>query len=213
MAAKDIAKSLRQYNLTQVLATVPVRPGSKGFAAIAGKQAEFREDFQRGLEYAVEAGCPLLHPLSGVVDPHCHTDAGRYFDENIRWALEKVEGSGVKIVIESINQIDAPGYFIRSLGDAHRWTRDLDGLGLILDFYHASMELGKTCSFDDLVKIEFDHIQIASYPNRNEPDEKALLALRDTELSAQQFTGWVGCEYVPARHTLDGLKWLSPFVA
>jgi len=213
VAAKDIAKYLRMHDLRQVLATVPLRPGSKGFAAMPRQQSAFRDDFQRGLEYATEAGCPLLHSMSGTVEPQLYQEASKYFDENMRWAMEEAESCGVKIVIEAINQTDVPGYFIRSLDDAHQWTHHLDGLGLILDLYHASMESGKPCSPIELARVKFDHVQIASFPSRNEPDQNVLSALGELDLlRAQQFTGWVGCEYVPARNTLAGLGWLSPYL-
>tara|TARA_R110000764_G_scaffold90881_1_gene173351 strand:- start:1983 stop:2738 length:756 start_codon:yes stop_codon:yes gene_type:complete len=207
--AKDIYKYLRRYELVQALATVPVREGSKGFAAVPGKQSQFREDFKRGLEYAAEAGCPLLHPLSGVIDTHNHNCASECFVENMSWSVEEAESCGIKIVVEAINQVDVPGYFIRSWDDACRWARQVDGLGLILDLYHASMEAKKVVSPEGLLVSQVDHVQIAGFPGRNEPDEAVLSTLSKLDLQkTQRFAGWVGCEYAPARGTLAGLGWL-----
>ena len=56
------------------------------------------------------------------------------------------------------------------------------------------------------------HVQIASVPERNEPDRGEvsyphLLALLD-ELG---YRGWVGCEYRPAGGTVEGLGWFAPY--
>jgi hydroxypyruvate isomerase len=54
------------------------------------------------------------------------------------------------------------------------------------------------------------HVQIASVPARNEPDDgevnyRYLFRLLD-ELG---YDGWVGCEYRPRGRTEDGLGWIS----
>jgi hydroxypyruvate isomerase len=54
------------------------------------------------------------------------------------------------------------------------------------------------------------HIQIASVPERHEPDEGELnyphvLQLLDT----LAYEGWVGCEYRPRARTADGLGWFA----
>jgi len=66
---KEVAEKLRHTGLSQVLATAPVRQGTKGLAASPGRVNDFRDDVMRGLEYAIEGKSPLMHVLSEVVDP------------------------------------------------------------------------------------------------------------------------------------------------
>ncbi len=62
-------------------------------------------------------------------------------------------------------------------------------------------------------KKHFDgigHVQIASVPDRHEPDDGEvnypyLFRLLD-ELG---YEGWIGCEYRPRGNTNDGLGWLA----
>ncbi len=133
-------RQLRCTGLHQVLATVPLRPDSKGLAAQSGKARDFREDFNQGLEYAVEGGSPLLHVLSGVVEQKNYAVSSAQFVDNMRWAIEEAARHDVKVVIGAINQTLVPGYFIRTLAAAAIWTQRLEGLALILDLYHAAME-------------------------------------------------------------------------
>jgi hydroxypyruvate isomerase len=77
-----------------------------------------------------------------------------------------------------------------------------------MDLYHAQIVEG-----DLAVKLRqyihgIGHIQIASVPERHEPDEgevnyRYLFRLLD-EL---KYDGWIGCEYRPRGRTEDGLGW------
>ncbi|WP_350600913.1 TIM barrel protein [Pseudomonas sp. 65/3-MNA-CIBAN-0223] len=212
MTATEIAEILRRTGLQQVLATVPLRPGSKGLAAQSGKAGDFREDFSLGLEYAVEGGSPLLHVLSGVVEQKDYAVSSGLFVDNMRWAIEEANRHHVKVVIEAINQISVPGYFIRTLAGAVGWTQRLEGLGLILDLYHAAMERLDPLACLDLYIPQSDHLQIAGYPGRHEPNIGNLnLPTVLDSIKAHSYAGWVGCEYQPAIGTLEGIGWLDRF--
>lgn len=212
MAAVDIAERLRRTGLQQVLATVPLRAGSKGLAALCGRAGDFREDFNLGLEYAVEGGSPLLHVLAGVVEQANYAVSSGQFVENMRWAIEEAARHDVKVVIEAINQMSVPGYFIRTLAGAVSWTQRLEGLGLILDLYHASMERLDPLTCLERYLPQADHLQIAGYPGRYEPDVGDLNLPRILDsIDAYPYAGWVGCEYQPAIGTLEGMSWLDRF--
>ena len=54
------------------------------------------------------------------------------------------------------------------------------------------------------------HVQIADDPGRHEPgtgsiDFKGVFQA----LESAAYKGWIGCEYVPATTTAEGLSWLS----
>ena len=79
-----------------------------------------------------------------------------------------------------------------------------------MDFYHAQIvesDLSVTLK-NNIAGIR--HIQIASVPERHEPDEgevnyRHLFRLLDD----LDYQGWVGCEYRPRGKTEDGLGWLK----
>lgn len=210
VSPREVADELRRTGLRQVLATAPVRQGTKGLAALPGRASDFRDDVIRGLEYAVEAKSPLMHVLSGVVDPSKYETCCEVFSENMHWAVEAAERYEIKIVIEAINQHALPNYFIRTLADAVSWTRRVQGLGLILDLYHAAREGRAPVACLKQYLRHSDHVQIAGYPSRSEPD---LSNIRMAEalgfISTQLYTGWVGCEYLPSKGTLNGIGWLA----
>jgi hydroxypyruvate isomerase len=105
-----------------------------------------------------------------------------------------------------------PGYFLNSQADGHA-IREAVGeanLKVQMDFYHAQIVEGDLAT---TFRKHFDgigHVQIASVPARNEPDDGEvnfpyLFRLLD-ELG---YDGWVGCEYRPRGRTEDGLQWLQ----
>ncbi|MFL6969921.1 hydroxypyruvate isomerase family protein [Pseudomonas alvandae] len=210
ISAVTVAKYLHRNGLQQVLATVPLRRDSKGLAALAGQTREFKNDFLRGLDYAIAGNSQLLHVLSGIVDNASYETSCRKFEENMSWAIEEAGRYKIKLVIEAINQVSVADYFIRSLPDAIRWTERLDGLGLILDIYHASMEELDPMDCTARYLDQADHFQIAGFPGRHEPNVGSLNARAILDfLSAHSYQGWVGCEYKPIGVTADGMGWLD----
>ncbi|PMX03081.1 hydroxypyruvate isomerase [Pseudomonas sp. FW215-R2] len=205
-----IAEELRRTGLCQVLATAPVRHGTKGLAASPGRGGDFRDDVMRGLEYAIEGKSPLMHVLSGVIDPADYEMCRGIFAENMHWAVETAERYEIKIVIEAINQHALPNYFIRALADAANWTRCVQGLGLILDLYHAAKEGREPVACLKQYLRHSDHVQIAGFPGRNEPDlGNFKMAEALSFIATQTYNGWVGCEYLPSNGTLNGIGWLT----
>lgn len=213
ISGERVSRLLEQNGLKQVLATVPSGPGSKGLAAVPGKEAEFREKYKRGEELALAGNAPMLHITSGIVDSSDYKAACCVFEENIRWAVERADGLGVRIVVEAINQRSVPGYFIRSLDDAHQWTKRIEPLGLILDLFHAGMEgLNVMQVLGNYLQVT-DHVQLAGIPNRNEPNEGSFdYADAINYINDSRYSGWIGCEYIPKTDTLSGLSWMKDLV-
>ena len=52
------------------------------------------------------------------------------------------------------------------------------------------------------------HVQVASVPKRNEPGTGELDDARIfSHLDQLGYDGYIGCEYRPAGHTVEGLGW------
>jgi 2-dehydrotetronate isomerase len=218
--AQDLAAWLQAQGLIQVLLNAPPgnwAAGERGLASVPGKENEFRAGIHTALEYAQTLGCPRVHVMAGAQPAGAERAAmRRTFIANLGWAAELAATAGAQLLIEPINTRDMPGYFLNRQDEAHSIVDEIGSpaLKVQMDLYHCqivegdvSMKLRKYLSNSGQKNV--GHIQIASVPDRNEPDRGELnydyvLNLID-ELG---FDGWIGCEYRPKAGTSDGLSWL-----
>ena len=57
------------------------------------------------------------------------------------------------------------------------------------------------------------HIQIADNPGRHEPGTGEInYGYLFGYLDEIGYDGWVGCEYIPAANTSEGLGWIKPYL-
>ena len=225
--ANEIAARLKAHGLQQVLFNMPPGDwdkGEKGLASLPGREAEFREGVIKALNYAQTLACPRLHAMAGLVPAGVERDAVRpTYVSNLRWAAAQAQKQGVNVLIEPINTRDIPGYFLNRQDHAHELIQEIgaDNVKVQMDLYHCQIVEG-----DVAMKIRqylpsgrVDHFQIAGVPQRHEPDvgEMNYPYLFDVidEVSQQcGWSGWVGCEYRPARGaqpggTSAGLSWFK----
>ena len=57
------------------------------------------------------------------------------------------------------------------------------------------------------------HIQIADNPGRHEPGTGEInFSNLFRFIDEAGYDGWIGCEYIPAGKTEDGLQWIKPYL-
>ena len=214
--AEEIAQQLKAHRLENVLFNMPPGDwagGERGIACLPGREAEFREGVTKAIRYANILGTPRLHVMAGLLpagaDPAAHRAT---YVANLRHACEEAAGHGITVTIEPINTRDMPGYFLNLQADAHAIREEVGAANLKvqMDLYHAQIMEGDIAMKIRRYLPHVGHIQIAGVPERNEPDigelnYRYLFRLLD-ELG---YTGWVGCEYRPAKGTAEGLGWME----
>jgi hydroxypyruvate isomerase len=189
--------------------------GEFGFAALPGRKYDFRAGFEQALAYGKRLGVSTIHCMSGVPSPEARTLARQTFLDNLHWAALMARVVGIDVVIEPLNSRDRPGYFVSRSDGVANLLRDLDepNVKLLFDIYHIQIMEG-----DLLRRMEkhwpiIGHVQIASVPNRHEPDEGEIaFSAILSELTARGWNRFVGAEYNPRGATLDGLAWARPWL-
>lgn len=213
--ASDIAVWLSENKLECVLFNMPPgnwAGGDRGMACIPGRQNEFRDSVTKALEYAHLLKAPRLHALAGIPPTGANTqECQRLYVENMRYAARELQKQNRTLIIEPINTRDIPGYFLSRQDQAHALREEVGeaNLKVMMDFYHAQIVEGDLSVKFKKYLAHIGHIQIASVPDRQEPDlgevnYPNLFKLID----ASGYDGWIGCEYRPRGVTEDGLKWL-----
>lgn len=212
--ADVIASRLAAAGLQQVLFNMPPgdwAKGERGLAALPERRDEFRQAVSKAVEYAVVIGTPLLHMMAGIADPE-NRAADAAYREALAFAADETARKGIGLVIEPINGRDMPGYFLNDFNRAISLINELghSNVKLQFDVYHRQIIHG-----DILLGIEaamplIGHVQIASVPKRNEPGTGELDDFRIFRaLDALGYQGHIGCEYRPARGTVEGLGWMK----
>ncbi|MGO7364451.1 2-oxo-tetronate isomerase [Rhizobium leguminosarum] len=211
-----IAERLARNNLQQALFNLPPgdwAAGERGIAALPRRFDALKADVERALDYAAATGVRRLHLMAGIADRH-DEDASSCYRRSVTYAAERLAEKGIDLLLEPINGRNMPGYFLNDFGAAERLIAEcgLPNLKLQFDIYHRQIIHGDvTMALRRLLPIT-GHIQIASVPSRNEPDGEELnYPYLFGEIDRLGYDGFVGCEYIPRDHTLDGLGWFKPF--
>jgi hydroxypyruvate isomerase len=213
--ALEIRSALQSNGQELVLMNAPpgdFGAGERGLAALPGREKDFRESFGKALDYAETLGCNRIHVMSGVTAKFDPTEAHRTFLTNLEYALDKVENSGLSILIEPINTRDFPGYYLTTVEQADGILDEISNpaLKIQFDWYHAQIMGGDLARRTERLFSKIGHFQVAGVPDRAEPDLGEvnfpyLFRLVDT----LQYDGWIGCEYRPKGRTKEGLGWLA----
>ncbi|WP_204333729.1 hydroxypyruvate isomerase family protein [Rhizobium leguminosarum] len=211
----EMRDTLRRYGLSfsQLSGgTGDASKGEKGLAALPGREIEFREGFNRAVDYAVAVGSPYVHPMAGVPGAASPDHVHDVYRDNIHYAVERTSNTTIKLLIEAISEISIPGYAMPTLEQACN-VQDVFGPGnvsLLVDTFHAQANGIKTQDWVVANIHRIGHIHIADYPGRHEPgtgmiDFDAILEA----LAAHDYHGAIGFEYIPSTSTEHTTAFLS----
>ncbi|HTW26031.1 MAG TPA: TIM barrel protein [Acetobacteraceae bacterium] len=217
--AEELRARLHDNGLRQVLINTPAgdpkQGAGSGFACLPGQQPAFRDSFSRALDYAAALDCGLVHVMAGIAPAGvAHDTLASVYAANLAWAVERVGSAPIRLVLESINQRDQPGFFLRTQeqGAAVIEAIGRDRLGLQFDIYHCQVAQGDVTKRLEALLPLIAHIQIADPPGRNEPGSGEIAwEYVFGRIDALGYTGWVGCEYKPATTTTAGLAWRNRY--
>ena len=214
-----LAGQLKTHGLTQVLHNLPAgnwAGGERGIACDPTRVQEFRDGVDQAIAYATTLGVPQVNCLAGIKPANvADADARRTLVENLKFAAPKLKAVGIKLLIEAINTVDIPGFFLNRTQQALDIIADTgsDNIFVQYDIYHMQRmegELAKTIE-KNLAKIA--HLQLADNPGRNEPGTGEInYPFLFAFLDKIGYQGWIGCEYKPAATTEAGLSWAASYL-
>ncbi|WP_438990669.1 hydroxypyruvate isomerase family protein [Lentibacter sp.] len=206
-APEGLAKALEDNALGLSVFNLP--PGDwggfeRGLAAVRGREAEFVQGLDMAARYARVMGAARVHCMAGIAEGR---EAEARYIGNVRRAADRLARQGCTVMIEPINTSDMPGYFLNRTDEAVELLHKIDheNVALQWDVYHHERTHGDALSALPEVLPHVAHIQIASVPERHEPEGFGALF---AALDAAEYAGWVGCEYHPRGKTIEGLGWL-----
>jgi hydroxypyruvate isomerase len=217
--ARAVAERARAAGVEVVLHNLPAGDaarGDRGIACLPERVAEFREDVERGIEYAMAAGCPRLNCLAGLAPADAAPEL--LFEtlvENVSFAARRLKAAGLQLMLEPINTRSVPGFYLTT---THQALGVLDAAGadnafLQYDIFHMQIMEGDLAKTIERLLPRIGHMQLADVPDRHEPGTGEInfgFLLRHVDRIG--YAGWIGCEYNPLGDTREGLAWAKPYL-
>ena len=211
---EQLVERLARNRLTQVLHNLPVgdwAAGDRGNACDPARVNEFQDGVGKAIDYAKALGCKQLNCLAGIAPKDVDPEKIRAtFVANLRFAAEKLGAAGIRLLIEPINTIDIPRFYLCRTQQALDIIRDTDVSNLYLqyDIYHMQRMEGELAGTIHANLSAIGHVQLADNPGRNEPGTGEInYRFLFGFLDSIGYNGWIGCEYKPRGKTDEGLSW------
>lgn len=214
-----IAERLSECHLKQVLFNLPAGKwdqGERGIALREERKSEFEDGVQSAIHYAKTLDCSLVNCLVGLIPPDVPKEKTReILVTNLRFAGAALAREGIRLVIESVNTRDIPGFYLSRTADALALIREVNHPNLYYqyDIYHMQVMEGDitTTIRNNINRIA--HMQLADNPGRHEPGTGEINYTNLFRfIDEAGYTGFIGCEYKPLTTTEEGLGWIKPYL-
>lgn len=189
-----------------------VEQGDFGLSALPEREDEARAAIDEALTYARNVNVPNVHVMAGIAEG---TLARNTFIANLAYAAEQAAMSGITILIEPLNRLDVPGYFLNGTDQSIEIIDEVGApnLKLMFDCYHVQLMEGNLTRRLAELQPYIGHIQFAGVPARNEPDVGEVnYHFIFSILESLNYKQPIGAEYKPATTTDAGLAWMKTLV-
>jgi len=212
--AQEVKAALEETGI-QMLGLNTVRgnldAGENGLSALPGREDDAIDAIDQALDYAIAIGAKNIHVMAGFAKGQ---DAHNTFVSNLRYACEKAEDHGIIILIEPLNNYDAPKYFLSKTGQAKTIIEEVGftNIKLMFDCYHVQLMEGDISNRLQKLLPIIGHIQFASVPDRCSPDHGELSYAHIFKTIADMgYNAPLGAEYKPSKPTDETLGWMKDF--
>jgi len=183
-----------------------------GVIAMPGRETEARDYVDEAISYAAAIKCRNINCVPGKTGGVA--EAEDTYRQNLEYACNQAAAHGIGILIEPINQYDAPGYHFSFIEQGLDTIQAVgaNNLRLMFDCYHTQIMQGGLSNRLRQALPHIGHVQFAAVPDRGEPNSGEvnypwLLA----ELDIMGWQGFVGAEYRPRSTTEEGLGWMQAY--
>jgi hydroxypyruvate isomerase len=210
----ELREQIDEHGLTQVLHNLPAgnwAAGERGIAILPDRIDEFRDGVARAIDYAKALDCRQLNCLVGIAPRDADVfELNEVLLDNLRFAADALARERIRLLIEPINTIDIPGFFLSRTEQAVQIIADVRSSNLFVqyDIYHMQVMEGDIARRLQRHLPQIAHVQLADNPGRNEPGTGEInYPFLFRHLDAIGYRGWIGCEYKPRTSTVEGLGW------
>ncbi|HXA46856.1 MAG TPA: TIM barrel protein, partial [Burkholderiaceae bacterium] len=145
---EQIADKLQTHKLELVLHNLPAgnwEAGERGIACHPDRVGEFQHGVGDAIRYAKALKVKQLNCLAGIAPKGgSHEAARQTLVNNLRFAGDALKAEGIRLLIEPINTLDIPGFFLNGTQQAVQIISDVRSENLFIqyDIYHMQVMEG-----------------------------------------------------------------------
>lgn len=172
------------------------------------KRREYVEGLRESLEVAGRLGCRRLITQTGQDTGRPREEQHRSLAEGLRACAPLLEESGVTLLVEPLNLIDHPGYYLVHAQEAFDLVDEVGSpcVKVLYDIYHQQISEGDILRNIEPNIAKIGHFHAAGNPGRHELATGELhYGNIFKELDRMGYSGYVGLEYYPAAPAEEGL--------
>jgi hydroxypyruvate isomerase len=134
---------------------------------------------------------------------------------NLKHAAKRLGEERMRLLIEPLSERTVANCFLRSSAQAAQVLEQVGAGNALIqyDLFHMQIMEGNLAATIERLLPRIGHLQIADAPGRHEPGSGEInFDFLFRHVDALGYAGWIGCEYNPARGTVEGLKWAKPYL-
>jgi len=212
----ELKRELERQGMPLLLINLPagdLMDGGPGLACQPQRRREFAEALDTALEYAAIAGPKMVNVLAGRLtagqDPE---QAFMTLAANVREAARAFSRLHIEVLVEAINPLDMPGFFLYTPQQQLDLLREIaqPNVRAQLDLYHMARQAIDPGQAIAELGDAIGHVQFADCPGRHEPGSGVLdfPAIRH-QLEQAGYRGVWAAEYRPSGRTEESLGWMQ----
>jgi len=212
---EELVRVRDEAGIPVTLINVPRGRGDEvGLGALPGREADFDAAVTTCLRYAQGLGVRKVNVLAGRpgdADPQACQDT---LTRNLRLAGARFAAIGVQVMVEPVNPVDMPGFFLGHLAAGMQAVEAAGHSNVFLQFdlYHMAITEPDLPVAIRHAGARIGHVQFADTPGRHEPGTGRIdFAAALNALRAVGYDDVVSAEYRPAARTENGLHWIKTF--
>lgn len=145
--------------------------GWRGYAHLPPLRSSWRNAFSEAARLAQDAGISRLNVLAGIADPTLPGPVQlTCLADNLAWAVDQLDGTGTRLVVEQLNEDENPGYLLSDPWAMRSFLRRFDtSVRAQLDVHHLTASAGDMAQIIPMFDGMIGHVQLSDHPGRSAP--------------------------------------------
>ena len=199
----ELRQLSKEYGLEIVCIGSNTPDGAVGGSPVDSRQQNrFLERLEEAMAFAAEVSCPRIIVLAGQEEAALTRNEMRAnLERTLSVAANTAAKRGIVLLLEPLNLVDHPGYYLDSTEEAFEIVRAVNNpsLKILYDIYHMQVMEGNIISRLESAIGYIGHFHAAGVPGRHELFLGELnYANIVKRIGAAGYEGFFGLEYLPS---------------